>query len=333
MVKKTKTVKELEGEVNNLIEYVEKLKEQLNEVKSDIISRIDAIEKEVNAGSEKIKSKNKQMKKVSNTPKCVKCNLCESTFNKNVDLERHIKEQHVETHQKFKCSMCNKEFQLKWRLTKHMRVHDESAKFCHFFNNEKTCPFEEFGCAFKHEVSPECFFKSRCKNKLCQFKHKSVSKNSINVNTLHPLQKHAEVFDDMDENNEETDTEQFRYDSSNVLCEHYCTSWELSGGGHHIDTQEEFFELRGVNVKNISDKYDENTEDFIQIYPCNICEFNSNDLDKLKNHIREKHSNKEFNISCLCNTCDYTTDNPELMHKHIRTLHIKLLKKLVKESK
>ena len=69
MVKKTKTVKELEGEVNNLIEYVEKLKEQLNEVKSDIISRIDAIEKEVNAGSEKIKSKNKQMKKVSNTPK------------------------------------------------------------------------------------------------------------------------------------------------------------------------------------------------------------------------------------------------------------------------
>ena len=91
--------------------------------------------------------------------------------------------------------------------------------------------------------------------------------------------------------------------------------------------------MRSVNVKIISDKYDENTEDFIQIYPCNTCEFNSNDLDKLKNHITEKHSNKEFNISCLCNTCDYTTDNPELMHKHIRTLHIKLLKKLVKESK
>ena len=43
-------------------------------------------------------------------------------------------------------------------------------KYCHHYNNKKTCPFELLGCKFKHEESPLCKFKN-CFNPLCQFKH------------------------------------------------------------------------------------------------------------------------------------------------------------------
>ena len=43
-------------------------------------------------------------------------------------------------------------------------------KYCHYYNNQKTCPFELLRCKFKHEESPLCKFKN-CFNPLCQFKH------------------------------------------------------------------------------------------------------------------------------------------------------------------
>ena len=150
------------------------------------------------------------------------------------------------------------------RLRKHKEVHENDVKFCHFYNNEKHCPFKEFGCRFKHENSPECFFKDRCKNKLCQYKHKVKQNKDARVNILEPIEKYSDEFE---------------YDSRNILCEHYCTNWELSGGGFHIDTLDEFSEFKGVNVKNISEEYDDNIEYFIKTYPCNVCEFKCNYLD------------------------------------------------------
>ena len=248
-------------------------------------------------------------------------------------MEKHLKETHSEKAEKLKCDKCDQQFFIKWRLRKHMEVHEKDVKFCHYYNNEKRCPFKEFGCRYKHENSPECYFKDRCKNKLCQYRHKLDQNKDSRVNILEPAETHSDVLHDTDSNTNETDTEQFRYDSGNILCEHYCTNWELSGPGYHMDTQVEFNELRGVNVKNISEEYDDNMEDFIKTYPCNVCEYKCNDLDELTDHIRKKHSNIEFKISCLCKTCDYTSKDPEIMHNHIRTIHLAMLKKLVKESK
>ena len=42
---------------------------------------------------------------------------------------------------------------------------NKNVKKCHFFNNDKTCPFE---------VSEICFFKDNCTNKLCPFKHSLI---------------------------------------------------------------------------------------------------------------------------------------------------------------
>ena len=56
------------------------------------------------------------------------------------------------------------------RLNKHKSVH-RTKKYCHYYNNDKECPFEELGCMFRHEVSKNCYFRGKCKNSLCQFTH------------------------------------------------------------------------------------------------------------------------------------------------------------------
>ena len=49
-------------------------------------------------------------------------------------------------------------------------MHTEDAPFCHFYNNGKSCPFQEIGCMCRHENSGPC--KTRlCTRKLCQFQH------------------------------------------------------------------------------------------------------------------------------------------------------------------
>ena len=63
-----------------------------------------------------------------------------------------------------------------------MEVHSADSKFCHYFNNEKPCPYEEFGCKFKHEKSSTCSYGQRCNNTLCQFQHKQTSTEAFKEN-------------------------------------------------------------------------------------------------------------------------------------------------------
>ena len=55
----------------------------------------------------------------------IKCKLCEESFDKFVDLENHIEVCH-EKHNVFQCDKCEKGFVLKWRLKKHIRLHEET---------------------------------------------------------------------------------------------------------------------------------------------------------------------------------------------------------------
>ena len=99
----------------------------------------------------------------------IKCNFCELSFNVNIVLEVHLK-----SHEKpkcFKCDICEQEFYLNWRLIKHKEGHEKVFKYCHYFNNDVICPYEENGCMFAHKVSPVCRFNAKCANKLCQFRH------------------------------------------------------------------------------------------------------------------------------------------------------------------
>ena len=70
-------------------------------------------------------------------------------------------------------------FVLEWRFKKHRNIHSEEAvnfKFCHYYNNNKTCPYSDLGCMFRHKQSPICLSKTKCSNKLCQFKHSPTDK-------------------------------------------------------------------------------------------------------------------------------------------------------------
>ena len=92
----------------------------------------------------------------------IKCSICDEKFDQTFKLENHLKEHEVET---LDCDECGKTFYLKWRLVKHKTIHQTTnVRFCHYFNNDKLCPFEEIGCMFLHAKSEFCRFKKLCKN-------------------------------------------------------------------------------------------------------------------------------------------------------------------------
>ena len=100
---------------------------------------------------------------------------------KNCELELHIKNQHEKV-KDYECDLCDKRFVLKWRMLKHQESHrDPGKKKCHYFNNRKTCPFDEIGCMFAHETSEMCRFDKICNNKLCPFQH-TINKYEIQNN-------------------------------------------------------------------------------------------------------------------------------------------------------
>ena len=103
----------------------------------------------------------------------VECKTCSVSFTRIFELEKHLG-QHHKSLPRFKCDTCGKEFLLKWRLEKHQDNHmDPERKKCHYFNNNKKCPYEELGCMFVHEKSEKCKFDDICANRLCPFRHSS----------------------------------------------------------------------------------------------------------------------------------------------------------------
>ena len=95
-----------------------------------------------------------------------------------------------------KCDDCGKVFYFKWRLKKHKEMHtDKNVKKCHYFNNDKICPYEEIGCKFQHVESLECIFKKKCTFQLCQYRHTNKSNEQSNDNS----QLTEEFEDEIDE--------------------------------------------------------------------------------------------------------------------------------------
>ena len=136
----------------------------------------------------------------------ITCKICEKTFCKNNELELHL-QSHSQA-EKFKCGICGKSFVLKWRLEKHKNVHTTN-KFCHYFNNQKFCPYEAIGCKFKHERAPICNF-SNCLNTLCQFEHKNENydddtNNKDGDESIDAIMAKARAFSDLEDSESEDD--------------------------------------------------------------------------------------------------------------------------------
>ena len=181
--------------IKDLIEEIEKLKIKTQEV--DILKKkIADLEKELQS----IKNKNeyqsaetisrgkfpcikcdkmfctpydlKKHEKSKHPLTNIKCKSCESVFNKYSDLESHLDTVHKV--EKFGCEICDKTFALKWRLNKHQQIHNnKNIRKCHYFNNQKTCPYEQIGCMFEHSAAGECKNGDICKVRLCSFEHRN----------------------------------------------------------------------------------------------------------------------------------------------------------------
>ena len=101
----------------------------------------------------------------------IKCKDCRSTFGDQSKFEEHLVNEHGKE-KTFDCEFCDDSFYTDWRLRKHIRSHEEhNIKFCHYYNNSKECPYQEFGCKFRHAESEQCRYQNACKNRLCQFQH------------------------------------------------------------------------------------------------------------------------------------------------------------------
>ena len=205
MAKKNKTIKDLNLEFEILAQRVKKLEEEKD---SSAIDKIEGLEENIKMIDVKIHNLDRILKEAENKKdeprKTTKCRDCEQDFIDKVTLTRHIKtnhpriynckqcgesfaaswnlEKHMKSHDNvklFKCNICEKDFVMKWRLEKHVNSHKEQTRWCHFFNNFKTCPFDDVGCIFKHQESPECKFDKHCNVKLCAYKH-SVDEETVN---------------------------------------------------------------------------------------------------------------------------------------------------------
>ena len=150
--------------------------------------RLESLENWVLRQSDELKNQNERLDKLKpNEPETknkedienldsprkqlsLNCKHCDLTFTNACKFEQHLEDHGLE--RKYSCDVCGKNFHLKWRLQKHLQLHlpDSRARFCHYYNNGKTCPFFNFGCMFKHEKSGKCNV-SMCSRKLCQFEH------------------------------------------------------------------------------------------------------------------------------------------------------------------
>ena len=200
--------------------------------------------------------------KKSEHPKKINCKYCDDIFDQTYKLEKHL-EKHK--NKEFKCEQCEKQFHLEWRLKKHQISHElKTMKNCHYFNNEKPCPFEEIGCMFRHEKSDKCKFNKLCKNKLCPYQHENQ--------TL--LEKEKEPNETGTDNIEKIDSE----DDSELICDSDSDNEDLE-----CDTCGKIF-------KNGSELSEHNMNDICG-YGCEDCGAYYRYEEYLKLHM-EKHCTK-----------------------------------------
>ena len=262
-------------------------------------------------------------------PVQLKCNSCDFTCDKSVELETHIKLHHQQT-ETFKCDECDKEFALKWRLNKHMKLHRFKVNFCHYYNNEESCPFDEFGCKFRHEESQKCFNFSTCKRKLCQYRHSKPvdDQRTDNINTIESqTETTAKITEDnQSKPNINCDDIELRK-GKDFYCEHFCSNkFNL-----HTHNKEDYDSLKGIKIKEISSKFQVETMAFVKNFPCEVCDVTSSGIDEHRKHFQEVHKSIQFDHACLFNNCEFKTLFPEELVKHFADKHEKSITNIMKK--
>ena len=169
------SLKNIEKEVLNLKTVFLDLKNIINTLASKCVSLEKRLKKQKKFSfkckrcSEKFETVDdlKKHKKDENSCKAnFECDDCEKTFDTEKALNIHTK-----THEKYACEECEDEFNFERTLDMHISaVHGSMKLYCHYFNNDKECPYSD-QCIYAHEESPDCKFGNACERMLCMFQH------------------------------------------------------------------------------------------------------------------------------------------------------------------
>ena len=191
---------------------------------------------------------------------------------------------------------------------------DGSTKCCHYFNNGKTCPYENIGCMFLHQHSERCYFGDRCKNKLCQFKHREIIENENDRdNEEESVNELANKFEKL--------SDEEKYESKDLLCTLYCKSYE-----YHRCSQEHYDILKGCDVMNITEDFVDDTEEDVAVfYPCDKCDARFDDHTNLKTHFETNHTHDK-SIKCCVSECDFQAQLIDVLTMHIGVDHLELVR-------
>ena len=330
-------LEELSSKVANLELKIEKLQGDNNK-KNVTLSKKDKVAHksvECKKCSESFSNRQNMINHINaahkNMFKCPKCIFEGKSLS---EIDKHMLENHG-TEKEFKCDNCEKSYFTEFRLKKHQQTHQfkMNVTYCHYYNNAKTCPFESFGCKFRHSLSKKCKYMDKCNKKLCQFQHSSTisffnkssvasesskSPKTIKINVHNPVVTFADVESE-DEIEDDIYLNQNCNDLDDLICEKYCSSKQKDGKRYHVCFRKKFCELKGCDVKNIGENN----------FPCNICEYNGKEEEELLIHVNNKHSNCGYRISCLCENCSYTIDDPEEMIEHLKNVHGGLMKNML----
>ena len=174
------------------------------------------------------------------------CDECEKRFKDEDKLQQHKDKMH----EKFECDECEKVFGYESVLEKHKEAAHENAElFCHYFNNDKDCPFED-RCIFVHEESGNCRYGKNCERNLCMFQHVE-SRDIENVS---------------DDDSEDGDSEEsFNLHDINL---------------ERIKPVLDKFKQAVDNFELLLNKYS---------LKCKNCEFEAKDMNGLTMHMKAKH--------------------------------------------
>ena len=162
---------DLHTKIEGIISKYEGLEKLLENEKKGSFFKCRKCKENFDSLKELLKHKKKKKSCVDDEFKCEKC---DKSYKSENDLIIH-----KQTHGNFECDKCECKFDVTGELGKHKSaVHEKIKIFCHYYNNDKECPFES-KCIFAHEDSPECRFGQHCERLMCMFTHdeRDVSDN------------------------------------------------------------------------------------------------------------------------------------------------------------
>ena len=155
---------------------------------------------------------------------------------------------------------------------------NRKRKCCHYFNNGGECPFIENGCKFKHEHAGPCKSGSKCRVKLCQFKHKALNDKEKVENNMSNVEDNIKIGKDI--LNCKFSEEKDNLQNTSIYSEEFtnCDNYDMTEENDNLqtnsnDTSEEVTNCEMNEQKdNLQNNSIDNSEDMTSCEDDNIYE-------------------------------------------------------------